>query len=232
MAEIYIIGINHFDVNGPPRLERVLDKIKPNLILLEGNEAKVKTRKVYLNLVVKKLKARKADDSLIEAILAKGNRLEFESDLVKKFSYYHDTPFIYFNDTVNNYSSNEVEIEARKYINFISEKNIKARDIYHELKNVQKDCDRRWNLLKSVEGTFREEVFILDSSFSDNKDFVKAYCHERDIIMERVLRDKVSSCSYQKIATINGFSHIVKDSIKRTLYSRVEDLNPIRIFLY
>ncbi len=232
MTEVYLIGTYHFDVNGPFRLERVLEEVHPEFILLEGNESRDKTRQVYKKFLNSELKVKKVDQALVEAVLEKAQRLlgGYESKVAIQFASSHQISVEYFNDIVDHFSLQKCKIEARTYIRSLINGKVTTKKIFDELRNSQRSCDQKWELLKSIEGTESESVFILSNS--DNPDITRVYDPKRNIIMEKVLRDYVLSGQYRRIATITGFSHIVDDSSERTLYSRIKDIHPIRKFLY
>lgn len=229
MAEIYLIGTYHFDPNGPSRLKRTLEEIGPQLILLEGNELKDKGRQIYKRLVKSELELKKADRNLIEAVSEKGKTLGYEYEIALQFASLHQTSLDYFNDVVDYPNMHQNKVEARGYVRSLIKHKITARKILSEIKDAERSSNQKWNSLKLVEETEKEKIFAYPDS---SNGFSVAFNPKRDIIMKKVLRDHDSSNRYNRIATITGFSHIVRDPDRRTLYSKIEDLHPTRKFLY
>ena len=85
-----------------------------------------------------------------------------------------------------------------------------------------------WNFVRDIVDKGREGVYAL---------FVPNYYEadnvgNRDLKMERTLRETKRDNPGLKIAGINGIAHLIEDPRKLSLYSSVRDLKPRRVFLY
>lgn len=76
--ELYLIGLGHYDLKGPERLQKLLQKISPDIVSVEYNPHTV----IHLNIIEKARKSQEGIQALIEDWRRKGN---YDSETLRQF---------------------------------------------------------------------------------------------------------------------------------------------------
>ncbi|MBI2657703.1 hypothetical protein HYX08_03335 [Candidatus Woesearchaeota archaeon] len=229
MAGILLIGTAHHDPNTYGRLEKELAEFNPDFVILEGPREKYETDLFAFHLVQKMMQKRRFPLDIIAA--AKTHfKLEYAISLAST-EHCNETgaKLQHFSDRYPIDTKTDVMKSVQILVDVFAADFEVARSYFAEepgrkiasLKNL-------WDRVKYlVENDMEEQHSLETSSYYDLHNI-----GERDAQMERVLRREIKKHPTAKIAGINGLSHLMRDERRMSLYSRVIDLNPKRVFLY
>ncbi|MDO8508246.1 MAG: hypothetical protein Q7S27_01025 [Nanoarchaeota archaeon] len=224
--EIYLIGTNHWDVNSESRLERKLSEIAPEFILVEGSyEVDAWINRSYALFSKELAKVMKFEESrhlILKSRVAIGN--EFRA--VRGHCIRYGKKFEYFNDLdLKNTIGNEkkvAKLEAQVF------KGLKYQDILFEMKSEEASNNKVWKQIKEVEDTSKE-YNLTDYFISEAKD---DNIGARDYIMELKVRNSFCENISLRLVCVTGYVHVLDDLQNRTLYTKIKELSPKRVFLY
>ncbi|MBI2146636.1 hypothetical protein HYU22_04825 [Candidatus Woesearchaeota archaeon] len=227
MTEIYLIGTQHYDINGPGQLEEALLEIEPDIILVEGPEAKTTAKQRYYGFLKNELDKQKINRELAEEFLKKQERVGYEANVSIKYAEKRSVECGHLNDDLPVPSRQQDRATAREEVRDIIKYGITLENFFDHLNRRQARIQDDWAYLRRVVGTLQEKIDT-DYNISTSKKNVGP----RDSQMENVLRTVVSTNESKRIVTVTGFIHVLDDPKNRNLYGRVRDLNPKRKFLY
>ena len=224
--EIYLIGTDHWDLNGEERLEGKLSEIAPDFIFVEGSEeidkGFVRSYSLFKRELEKIVYYKDLRDIVLKSCRIVGN--EFRA--VRKYSLDNSIKFEYFNDLdLKPYLNNERK-KAKKEAELF--RVMKYNQAIFTIKSNQMNTDKRWKRVKKYENKEAEYRLSNDLIFQSRGDGIG----KRDKIMEFKIRNKAEEGDVNRLVCVNGFVHVLNDSENRTLYSKIKDLNPKRAFLY
>jgi len=218
-----MIGTHHKDKNGAARLKRKLEEIAPETILLEGQGITEQTRIESVTHIQRELELEKIDERVKSLFLEQQKYVNYEWKIAESYASQRKITLVFQNDEII-YPS-DLKAEAREIAQNLNKR--KYMKLKHDLEERQKEINGGWEDLKRIINTPLEMIeanSIVNSS--------QRGLGPRDAIMEQTLRNYIQLNPEKKIVTINGYSHLLWDVHKRTLYSRIIDLNPQRIFLW
>lgn len=234
-TKITLVGTYHSDSNGQEKLSRVLSDLNPNILSIE-----------FCNESSKILdKMPRYMDYFKHYLRRKGQPPEL-AHLIDNVSDYVRPPFEY--PAVREYcQQNNIAlhlIDSPTAIRNAAARMLKnIRHALAELPIIQKS-DIPLEFTKQDYSQLEEQLVSLMGSIQNRKISKKELIQimsslknqsligERDGYMADRIRELISQNKNSKLVHIVGALHLIDDPLKETLYSRIKDLNPERIFIY
>src|SRR3989338_3518841 len=231
VAEIYLIGTIHNDLNGPRRLRNALYAEQPAILTLEATQIFIDNEEKRVpNLVTDTLIRNKAAEQIISYFREKESISSYEYKISKEYAQEKGIPLHLIDDAESDiHRSKEgaainLEEKIKELEGVIPILNI-LPIIVETLRN--EDLSRTNNLYKMVKialGNKYEKIF--------SHGFLEPGRHvfgKRDETMAKRLKELAAENKDAKIVHVGGLAHLLDDEKGETLYSRLkEELNPIR----
>ncbi|MBI2044604.1 hypothetical protein HYT23_00945 [Candidatus Pacearchaeota archaeon] len=224
MAQLYLVGTHHLDINGHERLEKFFDFIKPDCIGLESTaeafERRIQDHKelaLELPLLKSMLKSNYSTEA-IENIIKYLQMFGYECVASSEFSQKNPETKLVFCDVHNPKLLREA-----------------TREVFGKL--VDESYKITPDLMDALAETdFQEFQRIIDASYNDTSvkelekkaKYFRALTIDRDEKTEEKIREALKETD-NNLAYIGGLLHFFGDY--PNLYDRLRDLNPVRIRL-
>jgi hypothetical protein len=220
-----MIGINHNDQECPSRLEKYLEKIKPERILLEGSFSRYITQKIYEECLKEELSNRDINPKMAKLLLEEQVLIGYETRVAQSYcDRYLLAPLIYLNDSFDHRSKQDIEKMVKQSVDYFIE-HYTPEEAQVLLDDVKEIFRSSYQLISDLLDT-KEESSIVQILPNHN-----IHVGERDKIMERTLRRNVTEDPSVTFATITGMAHLLINPKRNSFYCRVSDLNPKRKLL-
>lgn len=214
-------------MNGPAKLEYVLCELKPDIILVEGSEAKTKVRQLSTQFLFQELHTQKINAAVAEEMRRKQQRLGYETRVSKQYALSCGVVFDYLKDDLPIPSRLKAHMEIREEVRALVRNGVTIERLLATLSERQAKIDDDFNYVQRIVGHAQERIQA-DVTVISSQDGLGP----RDGQMEKTVRNYFSLTESRCIATVTGFGHLLEDSKRKLLYGRVKDLNPVRRFLY
>ena len=258
MAEIYMVGIGRFDLDGPGRLNLALQKIAPDTVLLEGNAGLHNAAKLYYQSLIDELNDRGVDDEIVKTFLINKPNAGHEN-VAQNYASSKGIKFEYLNDMVYYPSDKKMRLGAKRDVKSLIDNGNTPEKLYSDARVNQDRILKNWYEIENVtkikrrdEGLSKEyerSDEVISSSYirvplyvgnvrihSIHRDI--SVDERADVMLESILAN--ISDENQKIATITAFGHLLNDRDNRTLNSKLvkefgnanSDVQLQRVFLY
>ncbi len=225
MPDCILIGVRHALPGGAAQLERTLEELSPQRILLEGSTSRVQAQETYLRFAEEILAARRVHPEIAALFLEEQRLKHYETKAALAYCRNVGLPLpTYMNDSTE--SAIEAEIRAmveRSVDNCV--RNYTPESMRELFQRSQAVAGLMFGYFKSVIGTADEPSavrFLPRHSINVG---------ERDVLMEKALRTAIAAEPEQRIAAICGAAHLLVNPQRNSFYCRVQDLHPQRVFL-
>ncbi len=235
-AQVYMIGIWHDDLRGENRLYKLLDKIRPDVIAMEGvsdvdalprEDVNYATRNLIKGLLAsgedRTTTGRKA--RLLKEWLMVQN---YEIRAVKHYASEYGIPVHMIEDG-----------EAYEACSEAIDKNIPQwfEEIMSDLVSTgtisehQKMVDRRYDEIRHAYNDGNIPACLGGKCTVEDEAVKLGLIGERDVKMSPKLREFAESNPGKKIAFVSGVAHGLDSQNGNTVYSQIADLVPRRMVL-
>jgi len=217
MRELLLIGLRHDDINGPEKLERALKRFSPERILVEGNENLERALETILDELQVCLEQGFQSRERIDFYTGEQELKGYEIKIARRYADWFGAELLLMGDREVPFAAEKIRQDVRELLS-ISEAEFsilrKERRIVHALSKYG------YQLLRLGIDTWWEVPVL--SALTRNSALAQV-----DAGMESVLRSYFSG----QMAVVTGAAHALRDEKHRSLFSRVQDLNPRRVFL-
>lgn len=223
---ITLIGTLHDDLEGEKPLKKKLKKLEPSHILLEGSE---KNAAICVE-IQREVKGRIMQMDIPMGLKHRLSRFvdfrQYEHRVTRSYAKEHRTPIEYFEDIPlitedekrRQYSESVQLIEG-----IVAKGNEGMNDIEEMLKrDVASKAEFARRML-----AFPDLPWNVTNA-QDAQNFV--YGRRRDEVMAEKCREVVGRNPKGHIAAIVGLFHIANDINRTTLYEKIRDMRPDRVF--
>ena len=230
MVEILLIGSmhSHTDPDTFSKLERELNAFRPDTVIFEGTKQKYENDLFNYYLILRLLRRAKAPENFVVQA-AESFRLDFgESIAIRDYCLKAKARLVHFGDEYIVESKYQIERETTEMVcGLVAD--VDAACMYlPEIRAQKRELARKcWKkFMNFVDNRVEEKWSVTNDWYYGEKGI-----WHRDAVMEQTLRKEIKK-NPERMAAVNGFSHLIKDARKISLYSRIQDLNTRRIFLY
>ena len=228
MGKIHLIGTIHNDFKGRKRLEKALEEEKPDIITLEASQSSLdyclNTYDDDLKMSLKALKDMGISDSAYSFFegylnLMASERI-FEYQVCKNYSEKNGIPLYLVGDDDNN---NLINLK-KDMLSQITSLDPKLLDeISYE--NITEGHDY---LYSTVQGLYDGKIPTSVGEEHLINPLRGAIIGKTDETGAKNIEELLSKYDTAKIVHVGGGAHMLSDSSKETLYSRLENFNPSR----
>lgn len=222
--ELVLVGTVHGDLLGPRRLNRLLSRLRPDVLTVEGSEKGIQIFKENYESDLKRTIEWAREKSSKFASLLEGldHTDGYECDIPRAYAEENNIPFHPIDDPAQFSALRDSTWSGLKdfcskipdfQFDFVNEQSIlNGHGQFYALTQRAIDGDRSANeiLLSQTRGT---------------------YVGSRDEYMETHLRRIAGDHPDSRIVHVGGCLHILDDPKGMTLYSRIADLKPKRVVL-
>jgi len=223
-----MIGSFHPDPEGADALMGKLEELSPDIILLEGCPSIPVGMAEQMERLRSTFGKKKVPNALAKVLLDVQRVAGFEYRIAESFGKRHRIAVDYLGDKEFDTPTEALKQEALRNAKALKAGGVTAKTLRaNQVNNVATMLKVFRDVLPPVFGTDKE----LQATTLPVPGQQPPPMGPRDNIMAAKLRETAESHPDAKIVTVTGLRHVLRDSLKRTFFSKVGDLSPERSFL-
>jgi hypothetical protein len=226
MNNLYLVATNHRDtIYGPDRLREFYSRVRPDMILNEESKEDMGRLKGMFDEARGKLEGTLGNNSNIGKFIEMYERqiIGFEHFVNKEYAEKKNIP----NLQIDLPYGMQKQLDGIEKIMKKMVLKIKTEADFNEKLSLLQEWDRYgsnskkiWKNLSNIEGKWFGEIPILVARF-------KGVVGKRDEYMVEKIRELYDP--NKVIVSTSGMLHMVDSLSKSSLYSKIKDLNPVRV---
>jgi len=226
MSQLHYIGVEHFDLNGEVKLDRLLKDLKPDVILMEASQEDLATGSRFLPALRRAFRKHRVDHSVGMAYIESWAGVKaYELRASKRYcasngaqlGFLEDLATLSDEDLANGAEGAAVNLTSRK---------VTVAQIKKSSEELQRQTERRYMAAIEAIESGEEAAFL-----GKLEELYTGLIGKRDVVMGDKIRSVKTVNTERKIATITGFIHLLTDPLEKSMYCLTRDLCPERHIL-